>query len=149
MNVSSKVIRCAKCGQNNRISLEKVRTGLQPKCGNCNAPLLLSDGPGFVDDSTFRDVVETSAIPVLVDFWAPWCGPCHMLAPVIEELAAEFSGHVRVVKLNTDESPNTSARFRIQGIPTLILFVNGKEKDRMVGVLPKRAIADRIQSLLT
>jgi Thioredoxin domain-containing protein len=72
-----------------------------------------------------------------------------MLAPVIEELAAEFSGHVRVVKLNTDESPNTSARFRIQGIPTLILFVNGKEKDRMVGVLPKRAIADRIQSLLT
>jgi len=102
----------------------------------------------MVSDATFREIVEKSSIPVLVDFWAPWCGPCHALAPTIELLAKDFSGRLRVAKLNTDENPQIASRFRIQSIPTLILFLNGHELDRMIGVLPKHAIAGRIQANL-
>ena len=148
MVTDQKLTRCGKCGQVNRINSEKLDRGLQPKCGQCGEPLVVSNGPVNVSESTFDQVVSKSAIPVLVDFWAPWCGPCHSLAPTIEKIAGEFSERIRVAKVNTDENPNLAARFRIQGIPTLIVFVNGREVDRIVGVLPKQAIVSRISAHL-
>ena len=98
-----------------------------------------------ITDATFAAEVERSPMPVLLDMWAPWCGPCHMVAPVIEELAAEMAGRVRVAKLNVDENPATAARFRVQSIPTLLVLREGREIDRIVGLQPKAAIVERLQ----
>jgi thioredoxin len=100
-----------------------------------------------VTDATFAAEVERSALPVLVDAWAPWCGPCRMVAPVIDELAAEMAGQVRFVKLNVDENPATSQRFQIMSIPSLIVFQNGREVDRIVGAQGKSEIRRRLQRL--
>jgi thioredoxin len=101
-----------------------------------------------VSDATFADEVERSPLPVLVDMWAPWCGPCHMVAPTIDALAAEFAGRVRVAKLNVDDNPATSDRFGVRSIPTLLVLKNGREVDRIVGVQPKAAIAARLERLV-
>lgn len=93
-----------------------------------------------VEDATFDEVVLSAELPVLVDFWAPWCMPCRMLAPTIEEIAQEYRGRLIVAKMNTDENPATPGKFGIMGIPTLILFKNGQEVDRVVGVRPKQAL---------
>jgi thioredoxin 1 len=101
-----------------------------------------------VNDSTFESEVVNSALPVLVDFWAPWCGPCKMIAPVVETLAARYDGKLKVCKLNTDESPDTPGRFNIQGIPTLIIFKDGKEVERMVGFAPEAVLAAKVDQHL-
>ncbi|MGQ9457727.1 MAG: thioredoxin [Anaerolineae bacterium] len=93
-----------------------------------------------VEDATFDEVVLGAELPVLVDFWAPWCMPCRMLAPTVEEIAREYRGRLIVAKMNTDENPATPGKFGIMGIPTLILFKNGQEVDRVVGVRPKQAL---------
>ena len=143
-----RLLTCSSCGQLNRVDEEKIAQGLQPKCGRCKNLLSLSTSPIQLTDATFGDLVEKSAMPVLVDFWAPWCGPCHALAPVIEQLASEFDGKIRIGKLDTDENPRTSSRFQVQSIPTLILFANGKEVDRLIGVRSKQEITSRIQRTL-
>lgn len=143
------LIRCPSCGQMNRVSGKKVELGLQPNCGKCKRPLILADSPTSLSDSTFSDFVEKSSIPVLIDFWAPWCGPCHAMAPVIQQLANEMKGKIMIGKIDTDENPRISSRFQIQSIPTLILFNNGKEVDRLIGVRPKQEIAARIQRILS
>jgi thioredoxin 2 len=141
------LIRCPSCGATNRIPPEKLKEGLAPVCGQCKTALPPGVQPLVVTDATFADVVERSGVPVMVDLWAPWCPPCRMLAPTINELAAEMGGRVRVAKLNIDENPATAARFRVTCIPTLLLFRDGREMDRIVGVLPKVEIARRLERL--
>ncbi|MGH7871363.1 MAG: thioredoxin TrxC [Candidatus Binatia bacterium] len=139
------LIRCPSCGATNRIPSEKVAQGLQPVCGRCKTALQVDNKPLTVTDATFAVEVERSPVPVLLDMWAPWCGPCRMVAPVIEELAREMAGRVRVAKLNVDENPATAARFRVQSIPTLLVLKHGQEIERIVGVQPKAAIAQRLE----
>ena len=105
--------------------------------------------PIEIDDAAFETEILQADQPVLVDFWAPWCGPCRMVGPVVEELAGEYSGRLKVAKVNTDQNQQRAASLRIQGIPTLIFFKDGKEVDRVVGALPKPALKARIDSVLS
>ncbi|MEX5214549.1 MAG: thioredoxin [Nitrospiraceae bacterium] len=98
-----------------------------------------------VTGATFEQEVRRSPVPVLVDFWAVWCGPCRMVAPILDELAREWNGAVRVVKVNVDENPELAQQFGVQSIPTLILFDQGQTKDRFVGALPKARMKERIE----
>ena len=139
------LVRCPSCGATNRVPLEKIGKGLQPVCGRCKTALPFENRPVKVTDANFAAEVEGSPLPVLLDMWAPWCGPCVMVAPVIEELAAEMAGRVRVAKLNVDENPATAARFGVQSIPMLLLLKGGRELDRIVGVQSKAAIVQRIE----
>jgi thioredoxin 1 len=100
-----------------------------------------------VTDATFDAEVKQSTVPVLVDFWAPWCGPCRALAPVIDELAAEFEGKVKIVKMNTDENMQTAQEFRISGIPSLLFFKGGQVADQLVGVQQKSALATKLTEI--
>jgi thioredoxin 2 len=141
----SQMIRCASCGAMNRVPLDKLQSGQEPICGRCKSPLTVTPRPMVVTDATFAEQVERSPLPVLIDMWAPWCGPCRMLTPIVEQLSAEFAGRMRVAKLNVDENPVTAERFRIQSIPALLLFQNGREIDRIVGAQPKTEIVRRIE----
>ena len=139
------LVRCPSCGATNRVPLEKIGKGLQPVCGRCRTALPFENKPVKVTDANFAAEVERSPLLVLLDMWAPWCGPCVILAPLIEKLAAEMAGRLRVAKLNVDENPATAARFGVQSIPTLLLLKGGRELDRIVGVQPKAAIVQRIE----
>ncbi len=144
----AKVIRCPSCGANNRVPAEKLREGLEPICGRCKTPLSVSIHPITITDANFAEQVERSPLPVLLDMWAPWCGPCRMIAPIIEQLATELAGRVRVAKLNTDDNPMTASRFSVRSIPTLLVLKNGQEIDRLVGAFPKQEILRRVQALI-
>lgn len=147
------IIVCAKCGVSNRVD-EHAASVRQPICGKCGAMLSTSSGEANFDDggkavvvtdATFaREVLQVGSRPVLVDLWAAWCGPCRTLAPVLDELAAEARGRYRIAKLNVDENKQTAAQFRIQSIPTLLIFKDGQLVDRLVGVAPKQEIAARL-----
>ena len=145
----TRLIPCAACGAANRVPEDKLARGLRPVCGRCKTPLAVgspADGtPLPVTDATFAAEVERSPLPVVVDLWAPWCGPCRMVAPVIEELAAEMAGRVRFAKLNVDDNPATASRFGVRSIPTLLVLQGGREVDRIVGALPKSEIARRLR----
>ena len=144
----AKVITCPSCGANNRVPTEKLSEGLAPVCGRCKSPLSASGHPVTVTDANFAEEVERSLLPVLLDMWAPWCGPCRMIAPVIEQLAGELAGRVKVAKLNTDENPMTGSRFNVRSIPTLLVLKDGKEIDRLVGAMPKQEILRRLQAVI-
>jgi thioredoxin 1 len=101
-----------------------------------------------VSDATFDTEVKKSDVPVLVDFWAPWCGPCKTIAPIVEELAGDYSGKVKVVKVNTDDNIKTAQEYRISGIPSLLIFKNGEPVEQLVGVHKKSALADMLNKHL-
>lgn len=104
--------------------------------------------PIHVTDDTFTDVVLNSSVPALVDFWAPWCGPCRMIAPVVEDLARDYDGRALLVKVNTDENVQVASQLGIMGIPTLILFKDGQEVDRVVGYAPRHVLEEKLNAVL-
>jgi thioredoxin 2 len=126
-------VRCQFCDTWNRIEATKVIDG--PKCGKCGKPILL-ERPVALNDDTFYRTINESDVPVAVDFYADWCGPCRMMAPAVDALAAHVQGKAIVAKLNTDHSPRTAGGFGIRGIPTTIVFVGGKEVARQSGAMP-------------
>ena len=146
--MANQLIRCAACGATNRVPQEKIEQGLKPVCGRCKASLSVDGKPVTVTDANFSVEIEGSPLPVLLDMWAPWCGPCRMIAPVLEELAAEMAGRVRVAKLNVDENPVTAAHFNVRSIPTLLVLKAGREIDRIVGVQPKSEIVRRLERVV-
>jgi thioredoxin 2 len=128
--MSDALIRCPHCGRRNRVPA--VANGT-PRCGNCHQAL-----PWIVDagDDDFAEIAEAAAVPVLVDLWAPWCGPCRMVSPALEQLATELAGRLKLVKVNVDNSPRLQQRFSVQSIPTLLLLRNGSVAARQVGAAP-------------
>jgi thioredoxin 2 len=114
-----------------------------PKCGVCAAPLAL-DHPVHLNDATFDRVIRESTLPVLVDFYADWCGPCRMMAPAVDELARTSAGQALVAKLDTDASQQVAARFQIRGIPTVIVFRDGREARRQSGAMPLAALREMV-----
>lgn len=137
-SVRSATLRCSFCQTLNRIDL--ARAADRPKCGSCERPILL-DRPLKLTDDDLDRMVRDSEVPVLVDFYADWCGPCKIMAPFLDELARERIGEVLVAKLDTDANPGVSERFGIRGIPTLILFKNGNEAGRAVGAIPREQLS--------
>jgi thioredoxin len=166
------IVTCEKCGAKNRVDERVTIVGKEPVCGRCGAKLPTDGGgdtqyasagsaagggqeaseskPKVVTDSTFkRDVLEASrARPVLLDCWAEWCGPCRMIAPALEQLAAESAGLYRVAKLNVDENPQTANELGIRSIPTLFIYKNGQQVERIVGAQPKQVLASRLAAHL-
>jgi thioredoxin 2 len=141
MAMENIVVSCPACGTKNRIPADRLNE--VPVCGKCRAPLKGAAGPGKtveITDATFRKEVVEYPGTVLVDCWASWCGPCRMLAPILDELAAEYRGRVKIVKLNTDENPGISSEYGIRSIPTMLIFRNGIQVDRITGALPKQEI---------
>ena len=136
-------IVCPHCHATNRVRQDKLRSG--PQCGQCQRPLFTGHPVELVTD-TFDRHIERSGIPVVVDFWAPWCGPCRMMAPAYEDAAKQLEPSVRFAKVNTDNEPTLGARFGIQSIPTLILFQGGRDVARQSGALSAPALAAWIRA---
>lgn len=127
-------VACQFCSTLNRVDLSRVDH--HPKCGQCGRPILL-DRPLSISDDSFQPVIAGTDVPVVVDFYADWCAPCKMMAPILDELAHDRKGEVLVVKLNTDQNPGTMMRFGVRGIPTLIVFTGGREATRQTGAVPR------------
>ncbi len=108
----------------------------------------MSSSAAPVTDASFSEQVLESTVPVLVDFWAPWCGPCRMVAPVVDEIAEQFEGQIKVVKLNTDENPQVASDYGIRSIPTLMIFKDGQRVDMVVGAVPKTTLASTLEKYL-
>jgi thioredoxin 2 len=141
-NTTHLTLRCQFCEKWNRV--DAARATARPKCGNCARPILL-DRPWILHEDTFARTIQESDVPVLVDFYADWCGPCKMMAPFVDQLAAKYEGKALIAKLNTDYAPRTSEGFQVRGIPTTIVFRDGVEAARLTGAvrLPE------LESLLT
>lgn len=133
-------IRCPSCGRMNRVDLNKLAMG--PRCGGCRSPFPL-DRPLHATGADFDQTISTAEVPVLVDFYADWCGPCHMMAPTLDALAADRKGQVLVLKVDTEKDPALATRFDIRGLPTVVVFRDGKESGRQVGVAT-RPVLERL-----
>ncbi len=133
MNAPTLILPCPHCHAKNRVP--NARLGEDPVCGRCGQTLL-GGAPLELDDASFDAVVSAAPLPVLVDFWAPWCGPCRMMAPAFAQAAAQLKGRALLVKVNSDDNPALSQRFAIRSIPTLVRLQGGRETQRQSGALP-------------
>ena len=141
------VSKCPSCGGANRVLYSRLAAGVEAHCGACKAVLPPPGEPIAVDGSAeLAELLRTSGLPVLIDFWAPWCGPCRSVAPEIEKVAARNAGRLLVVKVNTDVDPAVGATHRIQSIPTMAVFQNGVEAARTSGARPAAAIEAFVRS---
>jgi thioredoxin 2 len=136
------LVSCPSCGKTNRVPAQS--TG-RPRCGSCKAdlPWIVSAG-----DADFAHIAEQSPVPVLVDFWADWCGPCRMVSPVLDKLARERPGLIKLVKVDVDKAPNLSRRFDVQAIPTLMVLMDGKVAARQAGAAPAEVLRKWLDSAL-
>lgn len=143
--VNSIVVACPNCGTKNRIPADKQHLG--PKCGSCKAALSLAAAavPVELNDSTFSGFISQATKPIMVDFFSPTCGPCRMLAPVIDSLARKFIGRVIIAKLDTSRNQMAAAQYRIRGVPTLLFFKNGQILDQVTGALPEQELAQLVE----
>lgn len=139
--MESSIHACPSCGKRNRVP---ASSGGVPRCAECHRPL-----PWIVDagDDTFAQIAESARVPVVVDLWAPWCGPCRMVSPVLEQLAREFAGRLKLVKVNVDEARRVQSRFGVRGIPTLVALRGGQEVARKVGAAPLAELRTWLESL--
>jgi thioredoxin 2 len=137
------LIACPHCQTLNRVPDERLADG--PVCGQCKRRLT-PDEPVALTDATFDAVVSRTELPVVVDFWAPWCGPCRMMAPQFEQAARELGGRVLFAKVNSDENPKTSVRYRIRSIPTMVLLQGGQEQRRVSGAMSARELVRWLQA---
>ena len=139
----SRKLTCLQCGQVNRVPAERLASG--PKCGTCGEHLL-SSKVVEVDLATLQKAARHDELPLVVDFWAPWCGPCRMMAPEFSKAADVLRGQARLVKLNTEAHPKAGAAYNIRGIPTMAAFVGGRERQRQSGAMPAASIVDWVRA---
>lgn len=140
--MASRKLTCLDCGQMNRVPAEKLSAG--PKCGTCGTPLM----PGKaveVDAATLARAAKADDVPLVVDFWAPWCGPCRMMAPEFSKAAGQLRGEARLVKLNTEDHQAAGSKYGIRGIPTIVAFQGGREARRQSGAMPAGQIVNWVR----
>jgi thioredoxin 2 len=142
MTADALVVVCPHCGRKNRVP---AAANGRPRCGSCHKPL---SWVAEADDESFAERVERAELPVLVDLWAPWCGPCRAVSPALENLARDRAGRVKLVKVNVDESPATTSRFGVQGIPTLLVLYRGTVVARQTGAAPEQALRQWLDQAL-
>jgi thioredoxin 2 len=147
--IDEMIIRCLGCGTKNRMPENRLHD--RPLCGKCGTTLVVTGDQGRpidVTDSTFSQEILSAPGASLVDCWAPWCGPCRMVGPILDELAVKYAGGVRIAKLNVDENPLTASRYNVRSIPTMLLFKNGNLVNSVVGALPKETIEQHLLAVM-